>query len=193
MSFANPHEHVPEVERNNHTIKERIRATYHMLPYQTLTKTMVKILAQESAKKLNVFLAHHGVSEFYSPWMILHQQILNYNKHCRCSFGSYSNFTIVPVLKAKKVTCLLPFLLLPILTTMPPPPYSISQLFSTSDDGDLSTTTNKTSNTSKSLPISTFRVKFDFKLTNKTPFVPSIVRKTILNRIVMRYHFKRSQ
>ena len=89
MNFANPQEHVPEAERNNRTVKERIRATYHRLPYHTLTKTMVKILVQESAKKLNFFPAKHGVSEFYSPRMILHQRNLNYAKHCKFTFGSF--------------------------------------------------------------------------------------------------------
>ena len=32
MNFSNPQEHVPEAERNNRVIKERIRATYHRLP-----------------------------------------------------------------------------------------------------------------------------------------------------------------
>ena len=29
MNFANPGDHVPEAERNNWTIKERIRAAFH--------------------------------------------------------------------------------------------------------------------------------------------------------------------
>ena len=89
INFANPQDHVPEAERNNRTLKERTRATYHRLPYHTLTRTMVKILVQESAKKLNFFPARHGVSQFYSPRMILHQRNLQYNKHCKYSFGSF--------------------------------------------------------------------------------------------------------
>jgi hypothetical protein len=35
MNYANPQEHVPEAERNNCIIKEkeRLRASYHQLPY----------------------------------------------------------------------------------------------------------------------------------------------------------------
>jgi hypothetical protein len=33
MNYATAGEHVPEAERNNRTIQERIRATYHNLPY----------------------------------------------------------------------------------------------------------------------------------------------------------------
>ncbi len=53
MNFANPQEHVPEAERNNRVIKERVRATYHRLPFTHLTKMLVKMLVTESAKKLN--------------------------------------------------------------------------------------------------------------------------------------------
>jgi hypothetical protein len=40
MNFSNPQEHVPEAERNNQVIKERVRATYHHLPYKQITKTI---------------------------------------------------------------------------------------------------------------------------------------------------------
>ena len=89
INYANPQDHVPEAERNNRTIKERIRASYHRLPYHTLTKAMVKVLVSESAKKLNFFPARHGISNYYSPRMILHRQNLDYNKHCTYAFGSY--------------------------------------------------------------------------------------------------------
>lgn len=89
MNFANAQEHVPEAERNNRIIKERVRATYHRLPYRHLTKTMVKIMVSESAKKLNFFPSKNGVSEFYSPRMMLHQRNLDYSKHCRYAMGTY--------------------------------------------------------------------------------------------------------
>jgi hypothetical protein len=89
MNFANPQEHVPEAERNNRVIKERVRATYHRLPYKHLTRTLVKILVTESAKKLNFFPAKNGVSHYYSPRMILHQRNLDYNKHCQYAMGTY--------------------------------------------------------------------------------------------------------
>jgi hypothetical protein len=89
MNFANPQEHVPEAERNNRVIKERVRATYHRLPYRHLTRTMVKMLVTESAKKLNFFPAKNGVSPYYSPRMILHQRNLDYTRHCKYAFGTY--------------------------------------------------------------------------------------------------------
>eukprot|EP00980_Cylindrotheca_fusiformis_P008866 scaffold1891_cov62-Cylindrotheca_fusiformis.AAC.1 len=34
MNYANPGDHVPEAERNNRTIKERVRVGYYRLPYR---------------------------------------------------------------------------------------------------------------------------------------------------------------
>jgi hypothetical protein len=89
MNYANPNEHVPEAERNNRVIKERIRATYHRLPFTHLPRLMVKMLVSESAKKLNFFPAKHGISKYYSPRMILHQKNLDYEKHLKYAFGTY--------------------------------------------------------------------------------------------------------
>ena len=36
MNYANPQDHVPEVEHNNRTIKEWVQAIYHRLPYTHL-------------------------------------------------------------------------------------------------------------------------------------------------------------
>ena len=82
FNFANPGDHAHEAERKNRVIKERIRATYHRLPFTHLPKQMVIGLIQESAKKLNFFPARYGVSRFYSTRMISHQQNLNYDRHC---------------------------------------------------------------------------------------------------------------
>ena len=41
MNFANPGDHVPEAERNNRTIKERIRAAFHRLPYKAMPRVMI--------------------------------------------------------------------------------------------------------------------------------------------------------
>jgi hypothetical protein len=50
---------------------------------------MVKVLVNDSAKKLNFFPAKNGISQYYSPRMILHQQNLDYDKHCQYAFGTY--------------------------------------------------------------------------------------------------------
>ena len=89
MNYSNPKEHVPEAERNNRVIKERVRATYHRLPYVHLPRALVKALVMEAARKLNMFPNKHGVSKYYSPRMILHHQNIDYDRHCKFSTGMY--------------------------------------------------------------------------------------------------------
>ena len=89
MNYASAQEHVPEAERNNRVIKERVRAVYHRLPFQAIPKIMIKMLAMECTNKLNFFPPKGEVSQYYSPRMILTGNVLDYNKHCSVPFGSY--------------------------------------------------------------------------------------------------------
>ena len=41
MNYTNASGHMPEAERNNHTIKERIRATFQRLPYKVIPCIMI--------------------------------------------------------------------------------------------------------------------------------------------------------
>ena len=74
MNLTSAQEHVPEAENNNRRIKERVRATYHQLPYKHMCKALIIMIVMESAKKLNFFPARNGVSKYYSPRMILHRR-----------------------------------------------------------------------------------------------------------------------
>ena len=89
MNFTNAQDHVPEAERNNRTIKERIRAAYHRLPYKALPRIMIRYLAMYQVNQLNLFPVKGGVSAYYSPRMILNQENLDYAKHCSVPFGAY--------------------------------------------------------------------------------------------------------
>ena len=89
MNYTSKDEHVPEAERNNRTIGERIRAAYHRLPYRVIPKLMMRTLAMISTSRLNYFPAKGGISPYYSPNMILTQRKLNYEKHCKIPFGAY--------------------------------------------------------------------------------------------------------
>ena len=50
---------------------------------------MMQTLVMESAKKLNYFPPKGGISSYYSPCMILHQQDLDYKKDCAYEFCEY--------------------------------------------------------------------------------------------------------
>ena len=89
MNFTNTQDHVPEAERNNQTIKERIWAAYHRLPYKAITRIMLRHLAMIQTNQLNLFPVKGGVSKYYSPRMIMNQTNLDYTKHCVVPFGAY--------------------------------------------------------------------------------------------------------
>ena len=89
MNFANPGDHVPEAERNNRTIKERIRAAFHRLPYKAMPRVMIRYLSMECTSKLNIFPAKAGISPYYSPRILLNQRTLDYKKECQVPFGAY--------------------------------------------------------------------------------------------------------
>ena len=89
MNYAVAGEHVPEAERNNRTLKERCRSLLHVLPYDYVARTMVIEGVQDIAKKLNFFPPKGGVSSHYSPHAIMHQQVIDYNQHCKYAHGSY--------------------------------------------------------------------------------------------------------
>jgi hypothetical protein len=88
-NFTNAQDHVPEAEQNNWTIKERIQAAYHRLPYKAIPRTMIRYLAMNQANQLNLFPVKGGVSSYYSPQMILNQTHRNYIKECTVPFGAY--------------------------------------------------------------------------------------------------------
>ncbi|MGC9176795.1 MAG: hypothetical protein ACP5F1_06960, partial [Thermoplasmata archaeon] len=57
MNYTTTDEHVPEAERNNRTIAERIRCAYHNLPYKAIPKLMLRYLSIVCTKQLNLFPA----------------------------------------------------------------------------------------------------------------------------------------
>ena len=67
MNYTNAQEHVPQAERNNRTIKKRVRAALHRLPYKKIPKTMLKYLAMVQTSQLNLFPVKGGVSKYFSP------------------------------------------------------------------------------------------------------------------------------
>ncbi len=81
--------HVPEIERCIRTVKECYRKAYHRLPFNKIPRTMIQFLAMECTKKLNFFPVKGGVSEYFSPHMILNMQSINYNDHLKYEFGTY--------------------------------------------------------------------------------------------------------
>ena len=83
MNYSNAQEHVSRTERNNSTIRERVRASYYQIPYKNLPRILVKYMISEAARKLNYFSAKHSISQHYSPRMIVHKENIYFDKHCK--------------------------------------------------------------------------------------------------------------
>jgi hypothetical protein len=107
MNFTNALDHVPEAERNNRTIKERVRVAYHRLGYKALPRQLIRYLVQTQASQLNLFPAKGGISPCYSPRTILGLPTLDYVKHCKVPFGAYTILGL-PTLDSVK-HCTVPF------------------------------------------------------------------------------------
>ena len=84
-------DHVPEAERINRVIGERIRASYPKLPYMNLPKIMWRYLAMVCTHQLNLFPVKGGVSKYFSPYMILSGHSYDYEKHCQVHFCHKTN------------------------------------------------------------------------------------------------------
>ncbi len=82
-------EHVGEIERFIHTIKERSRALVSDLPYNILPRQITIHLVYFAVLWLNSLPAATKVSKKYSPRKIVLRRKLNFDKHCKATFGSY--------------------------------------------------------------------------------------------------------
>ena len=110
MNIASAQEHVPEAERNNRVLKERIRAAFHSVPFKALPIPMLRNMCMEAARKLNFFPAAGGISKYFSPREILHQRKLDYTKQCLIPMFSYvlANEEDEPYnsLKSRRLECI---------------------------------------------------------------------------------------
>ena len=55
LNIAATKEHVPDVEQNNKTLEERIRAECCCLPYKMLPRVVMQCKAMNAAWQLNLF------------------------------------------------------------------------------------------------------------------------------------------
>jgi hypothetical protein len=91
MNFTNALDHAPEAEQNNRTIKERVQAACHRLPYKVLPRALIRYLVTTEVSQLNLFPAKGRILPYYSPRTILGMSVLDYEKHKHCAvpFGAY--------------------------------------------------------------------------------------------------------
>ena len=71
MNIAPADSHVGEVERSIRTIKERLRACVHGLPFRRLPKLMITHIVVDSVRCLNQFPRANGIYSTMSPLTII--------------------------------------------------------------------------------------------------------------------------
>ena len=82
-------EHVPEIERYNRTIKERVRSQYNMLPFDCIPPVLLVELVYSQVFWRNMFALRGGVSKTQSPSEIILNRKLDFNAHCKVEYGDY--------------------------------------------------------------------------------------------------------
>lgn len=82
-------EHVGDVERYIRTVKERMHASYNMLPFRRIPTRLVIEMAKNSAFWQNASPHPKGISNTMSPHTIVTGKTVDYNRHCKHEFGEY--------------------------------------------------------------------------------------------------------
>ena len=89
MDYCPATAHQPDAERNNRTIKDRVRSTFHRMPYDNIPMVLWKYLVMGCAFGLNLFAPTGSSSKFYSPFQLMHDKVLDFKRYCAIPFGSY--------------------------------------------------------------------------------------------------------
>ena len=72
-------EHVPEIERQIRTLKERTRGIYCNLPFRKIPRCLIIEMLYVANYWLNMFLRKSGISQTMSPRILLTGLTMNYN------------------------------------------------------------------------------------------------------------------
>lgn len=83
-------EHEPYIERNNRTVKERLRCAFSSIPFEHLPQRMIIEMVYAAVFWLNSICPNDGVSTTLSPREIMTGLSLNDAKHMRFQYGEYS-------------------------------------------------------------------------------------------------------
>ena len=89
LNTVSADEHVPEIERCNIVIKERVRSAKATLPFIKLTVWFLIELVATCIFWHNILSAHTGISTTMSPRSIITGMELDYYKYCKIQTGEY--------------------------------------------------------------------------------------------------------
>ena len=80
VKIENPDEHVGDIEILNRIIQEDFRKKFYCLPFKVIPKMMVNSLACVTTREMNLFPVNVGVSNYFSPHVILGKKQLHYRR-----------------------------------------------------------------------------------------------------------------
>jgi hypothetical protein len=89
VNIVSRDEHVPEIERFNRTIKDRVRAAWNVLPFTYVPPILTIELVYNVVFWRNMFALKGGISTTQSPSELILNRKLDFNAHCRVEFGDY--------------------------------------------------------------------------------------------------------
>jgi hypothetical protein len=75
--------HVPQIEQYIQTVKERMRATFNMLPFTNMPSILMIEMVWAAVFWLNAFPYKKGMSTNLSPQTMVTGQMVDYTRHCQ--------------------------------------------------------------------------------------------------------------
>ncbi|CAJ1953149.1 unnamed protein product [Cylindrotheca closterium] len=82
-------DHEPTAERNNRTLKERVRVALARLPYKVVPKVITECLGRRAAELLNVFPQKDSISSHFSLQQLIDNVNINYKSDMVAELGQY--------------------------------------------------------------------------------------------------------
>ena len=89
MHYTAPGEHEPTIERSNQTLKGLFRTHYHQMMYKAIPKVLTIAPIKHMTKVINFYPAKTGISNHYSPHVIIKQEPVDFLKECVAEIGAY--------------------------------------------------------------------------------------------------------
>jgi hypothetical protein len=89
LNICGEDEHVPAIEQCIGTVKERIRCTYTVAPFNYFPPKMITEMVFLNIFWLNAFPHKLGVSQTLSPRTLITGLGIDYTKHCRVKYSQY--------------------------------------------------------------------------------------------------------
>ena len=89
LNATSANEHVPEVEREIRSVKDKTRSCRTTLPFTIMPFLMVLACCKYQVYWMNMFPRTDGLSTLYGPRIFMQQHHPDYKTMCKLEFGAY--------------------------------------------------------------------------------------------------------